>query len=275
MKKNILYLLLILFIVFGVWFSSKNPSNTRSWSKDQKVLTFAEFNDDIITVRNIRNNTYRTVDDYEVGYYDDVFKLSELNSVDFMVEPFSGYKGPAHTLLSFGFLTEANQKRYIVISVEVRKEIGESFSPLNGLFRQYELQYVAASEQDAIKLRSNYRKDDVYLYPIKTTQDKMQQLFVSMLTRMNSLKDNPEFYNTITSTCTTNIVDHVNEITPERIPFSYKVLLPGYSDELAYDIGLIDTELPFEQAKEFFKINTLAEKNTDPETFSYEIRQGR
>jgi len=253
----------------------KNPSNTRDWTTDLQELPSAEFDGDLVHIKNIRNNTYRYPLDFDVAYYDKTFDLNKLVSVDYMVEPFSGWRGLAHTLVSFGFENEDHQIEYVAISVEIRREKDENFSPIKGLFREYELTYVVADERDVIKLRTNHRKDEVFLYPMKTTKDKKQQLFISMLKRANQLRDEPEFYNTLTSTCTTNIVKHVNEITPERVPFSFKVLFPGYSDELAFKLGLIDTDLPFDEARPHFKINNLAKQHGDDENFSMRIREGR
>jgi hypothetical protein len=70
---------------------------------------------------------------------------------------------------------------------------------------------------------------------------RIEQMLVSMPRRANHLRDAPEHYNAVTNTCTTNIVRHVNELVPGRVLWSYKLLLPGYSDELAYEVGLIDT----------------------------------
>ena len=135
--------------------------------------------------------------------------------------------------------------------------------------------YVIADEKDVIKLRTNFRKDDVYLYPIKTSKEKIQELFLDMIAKTNELKENPEFYNTLTSTCTTNIVTHVNKIIENPIGFSYKILLPGFSDELALEHGLIDTNLSLEEAREKFQINDLAEKYGNAPDFSVKIRSGR
>jgi len=187
-----------------------------------------------------------------------------------MVEPFSGHGlGAAHTLLSFGFVDE-----YVAISVEIRKEKGEKFSPLKGLFRNYELMYVIGDERDLIKLRSNYRRDTVYLYRINTTAERMQFVFLDMLERINEIRYEPEFYNTLTNTCTTNIVRHVNTIVPGRITLSYKVLMPAYSDELAYDLGLIVTNSSFEETREHYKINEEALLYADDPLFSVKIREG-
>jgi hypothetical protein len=95
-----------------------------------------------------------------------------------------------------------------------------------------------------------------------------------MLTRANELAAHPEFYNTLTSNCTTNIVRHVNAISPRRVPFSYKVLLPAYADELAYDVGLLDRSLPFDSLRARAKINERALRYADSASFSRLIRSG-
>lgn len=185
-----------------------------------------------------------------------------------MVEPFSTNPGAAHTLLTFGF----NDGSHLAISVEIRKEKGESFGAIKGLLRQYELMYVIADEHDVIGLRANYRHDQVFLYPIKADKSGMKSLFLDMLTRADKLQREPEFYNTLTSTCTTNIVSHVNKLVPDRVPFDYRILLPGYSNKYAYELGLIDTNLPFEEARTKFNINERAQTYADSPEFSKMIR---
>lgn len=263
--------LVIIFCVVAYYIFSLivRPSLTRDWTADQQILARATFDGDKVAITNIRNINYRSTTDYDVRYYDKTFDLNKIESVWYMVEPFSGYgAGAAHTFVSFGF----GGNDYVAVSVEIRKEKGESFSAVKGLFRQYELVYVIADERDVIKLRSNYRKDQVFLYPMKTTKENMRKLFVSMINRANKLATEPEFYNTFTSTCTTNIVSHVNELVPGRIPFSFKVLMPAYSDELAQKIGLIDDTLPLAQLREKYKINARAEKYADDPLFSTRIR---
>ncbi len=245
-----------------------HPSNDRNWSPDQARTATAVFLGDTVRISNIRNTFYRSTHDYDVKWEERTYDLRRLNSVWFMVEPFSDWRGPAHTLLSFGF----DDGEFIAISVEIRKEKGESYSPLFGLLRQYELTYVVGDERDLIGLRANHRHDSVYLYPIRTSQEKMRAMFVSMLKRANKLAEQPEFYNTLTSTCTTNIVRHINEIVPSRIPLSYKILLPAYADELAYDLGLLDTNLSRDQFRKAHLINDLAAQHSNSISFSKEIR---
>ena len=255
-------------VVFTGVVLSRHPSNDRAWSPDERELATARFVGDSVYVRNVRNVHYRTTHDYDVHYEQRAYDLKRIESVWFVVEPFSGMKGPAHTFVTFGF----DDRRYVGISVEIRKEIGESFSPWRGVARGYELTYVVGDERDLIGLRANFRHDSVYLYRTTATPEKARQLFVSMLDRANKLAAEPEFYNTLTSTCTTNIVRHVNEISPKRVPFSFKTLLPAYADELAYKVGLLDTTVAFDTLRARAKINARAAAYADSAAFSRLIR---
>lgn len=271
--KRILYFFLatvaLITCIFVIVHFSTKASNNRDWNNDQNVLPYAEISNNLISIHNIRNFSYASTTSYTPNYYNKVFDLNGLKKVWYIVEPFSGIPGSAHTFLSFEF----EEDQFVSISVEIRKEKGESYDPIKGLFNKYELMYVIADERDVIKLRSNYRKDLVYVYPVKTTLEKAKELFRDMIVRANNLKDHPEFYNTITNTCTTNIVNHVNKITPNKVPFfNLRILLPANSDKLAYELGLIDTDLPFDEARVKYFINDRAVKYANSPDFSVRIR---
>ncbi len=265
------FILFICILAYIVLVLLTNPSLTRDWSDDQKVLPYADIFGNTVSISAIRNCTYRTASDYDVHCYDKTFDLEKIESVWCMVEPIMGHQfGAAHTLLSFGFVGG----EYVAISAEIRREKGESFSPIKGLLRQYELMYVLADERDVLKLRAIHRKHDVFLYPLQMKQEDIRKLFVSMLTRANTLAQKPEFYNTLTNTCATNLVAHINKILPQRIPYSYKIVLPMYSDQLMQDVGLIDTSLPIKQLRAKYRINEKAMQFADDPLFSQRIREG-
>ncbi len=244
------------------------PSNDRDWNADQARTATAEIVGDTAIIRDVRNAVYRSTSDFDVRWETRRYDLTRLDSVWFIVEPFADWRGPAHTFLSFGF----DDGEYVAISVEIRKERGEAFSPMLGLLRQYEIAYVIGDERDLIGLRANHRKDEVFLYPVRTTRERARALFVSMLARANRVAARPEFYNTLLNTCTSNIVDHIESIAPGRVPWSYKTLLPAYADDLAYDLGLIDTALPREQFRSAYRINAAASAHAEQADFSRAIR---
>jgi hypothetical protein len=267
--RMLLYAFIAVLLGYGLLVLLVRPSNNRDWSPDQARTAIATIADNSVEIRNVRNTHYRSISDFDVRWENRTYDLKKLESVWFLVEPFADWRGPAHTFLSFGF----NDGQYLAISVEIRKEKNESFSPLAGVLRQYELAYIIGDERDLIGLRANHRQDDVYLYKIKTTPESMRALFLSMLERSNAVAENPEFYNTLTNTCASNIVDHIDIIAPGRVPFSYKTFLPAYSDDLTYDLGLIDTELSRSDYRAAHKINSQARQYANSDDFSNAIRK--
>lgn len=127
---------------------------------------------------------------------------------------------------------------------------------------QFEMIYIIADEEDVIQLRTNYRKNDVYMYPINTPKEKMQALFRTMLIRADKLSQEPEFYNTLWNNCTTSILMHANAFREEKISWTRDALLPSHSDALVYALGLIDTKLSLPEAREYYKIDELARSLT-------------
>lgn len=246
------------------------PSLTRTWTSDQQIVATStvKASGDIV-INSVRNIDYKSTSDYTVRYYDTKLNIKDIVRAWFIVEPFGSF-GAAHTFVSF----ELKNGKFIAISAEIRKEEGEKFSPIHGLLNQYELVYVIADENDVLKLRTNYRKDNVYLYPIKSSPEKIQQVFLSMLERANELATKPEFYNTLTNNCTTNIASHARKFSDKDIPWwDIRYLFPSTVDSLAYSVGLIDTELPLLDARKKFLITEIAQKNDDNKDFSNKIRE--
>src|SRR3989338_4387700 len=237
-KKVVGYLILIVVLLAIPWQLSLKPSNDKNWRADQQVLAYADINDNLIHVHNIRNFSYKSEEEFTPGYYNKTYDLNKLEKVYFIMERFSNFQGQAHTFVSFEFSSSAESyggsasggedSDFLAITVEARREVGETWDPFRGVLRQFELMYVIADEQDVVKLRTNYRNDPLYIFPIKTTKEKSQAMFLEMIKRANKLKEKPEFYHTVSSSCTTNLVKHVNTISPEKLPdFSLSFLLPG------------------------------------------------
>ncbi len=248
---------------------SFKPSNQRDWSPEQAVLANAEFHGDQVTVHNIRNCRWRSADDFTVAYYDKTFDLGQLTSVDFIVVPFNETPTLGHTMLSFNF----NDKDYLAVSVEIRRERGEEFSAIKGFFQQYGLMYVVADERDVIQKRVNCDLSEVYLYRSVATPQQARLLFKDVMRRVNKLAREPEFYDTLTNNCTTNIRNHINHLKAEEVPYDYRVLLPGYSDRLAFDLGLIERHGSFEETRMRANVNYLAYLHRDEPDFSQQIRR--
>lgn len=262
---------LILFAVLVAWWRGIEPSNERDWQTDVAVLPYATIEDNLVTVHNIRNFDYRSETDYTPTYYDKRFDLRKLEGVDLVAVY---WMGPtiAHIFLSFAFAGGD----HLAVSIETRKEKGEGYSTIKGFFRQYELYYVVADERDVIRLRTNYRRDppeDVYLYRLQGSLENGRRVFLEYMDKINALKARPEFYNSLTTNCTTSIWFHTL-VNPEHLPFSWKILASGYVPEYLYEAGWLDTRIPFPELKRRSNINVQAQAADGAADFSHRIRKG-
>jgi hypothetical protein len=246
------------------------PSNDRTWSPEFSQLPRGEWDGDRLTLRNIRNIEWLSEEDFVLRYYDRTFDLQQVRGVDFVMVPFN-FRPIAHTMLSF----ELDDGTFFGVSVEIRNEAGEDYSTVLGMTRQFEVTYVLADERDIIRRRTRHLDAEVYVYPTVATPQQAQNLLRDVVDRMNELAERPEFYHTLVNNCTTNIVSHVNRLNPSRVPYSIGVLLPGLADRYAYDLGILDRRVPFEDLKRAAKVNDLAALHYDDPEFSRKIRQRR
>ena len=260
------------FTMFGLllaWWATLAPSNDREWQPDLARLAHATIDGDRVTVHNIRNVDYRSEFDYTLAWYDKSFDLRKLEGVDLVAVYWMG-PAIAHIFVSFAFAGGD----HLAISIEARKEKGEGYSILKGFFRQYELYYVVADERDVIRLRTNYRQDppeDVYVYQIRGSVDNGRRLFTAYINKINDLNRSPEFYNTLTTNCTTNIWVH-SKVNPEHPPFSWKILASGYVPQYLYETGKLDTRLPFAELQRSAYVNLQAKRADGAPDFSQRIR---
>ena len=257
------------FAVVLLWWISIEPSNGRDWQAEVAVLPYATGDGDRVTLHNVRNFDYRTEQDFAPQYEDRTFDLSALDAVDLIAVYWAG-DAIAHIMVSFGFAGE-----HVAFSIETRKEKGEAYSPLAGFFQKYELIYVVGDERDLIRVRSNYRRpqERVYLYRTRMNPANGRRLFLEYIMKINQLSERPEFYNTLTTNCTTDVWWLVRHLTGQ-LPLDWRVLLSGYFPEYAYDLGSLDTSMPFQELKARSLINAKAHAaDQDPE-FSERIRAG-
>jgi len=251
---------------------ARRPSHDRTWTPEQARLPAVRLDGRLAHVDDLRAFRYTARDRYEPAYDRRTYDLDALTSAWFIVTPFSqSWRGPAHTFVTFGFADST----FVSISVEARREPHEEYSPFAGLLRRYELIYVIGDERDLIGQRAAFDSTPVYLYPIRASPERIRAVFVEMLERANALRERPEFYNTLTNNCTSNVVRHVNRVAPRTVPGGLKTMLPGYTDEVAHRLGLLDTELDIEAARERFRINEAARRYIDDPEFSRRIREGK
>lgn len=281
--------LAIVFLACLIGFKSMRPSHDRHWGEGQAILPFAEFvgsdgnfilqsepahEIEQVTINNIRATRYGPVAADGANRYTDTYDLSKLKSVWFGVDRFTDVEPLAHTFLSFEFEPGSQRTDFLAFSVETRREKDElMYSPIRGIFNNYEVIYVIADEQDVLSVRSDVQEHVVQLYPVRATRQQAREMLVDMLQRANAIRETPEFYHTLTSNCTNNIVYHTNKVLENPISaWQRGVVFPGYSDWLAYRLGILDTELPLEEAREKFRIDQRVKSYDGQSDFSKFIR---
>jgi hypothetical protein len=259
----------VAFALLLLWWLSIEPSNQRDWQTEVAVLPYATRKGDLVTLHNVRNFDYRTEQDFVPQYYDRTFDLRALDAVDLIAVYWAG-DAIAHVMVSFGFAGE-----HVAISIETRKEKGEAYSSLAGFFKRYELIYVVGDERDLIRVRTNYRRPEelVYLYRTRARPENARRLFLEYVDKINQLKEQPEFYNTLTTNCTTDVWLLVRTLTG-KLPLDWRVLLSGHFPEYAYDLGSLDTSMPFAALKTQSLINDQAHAADQDPDFSARIRAG-
>jgi hypothetical protein len=260
---------LVVFAGIVAWWLSIPASNDRNWQADVAVLPYAVVKGEQVTIYNIRNLNYRTETDYDVRYYDKTFDLNRLDSVDLIAVYWMG-DAIAHIMISFGF----QEKDFVTFSIETRKEVGEDYSTLKGFFKQYELIFIAGDERDLIRVRTDYRNppEDVYLYRGRLAPENSRKFFMEYVRQINSMKENPEWYNTLTTNCTTDVVRLIRAYGG-RARYNWKVLLSGYAPQYAYENGSLDTCIPFTELRKLSYINSKARAVGEDPEFSRKIRE--
>ena len=256
-----------LFAIGLAVFTAQAARNDRPWCADVAVLPWAEFDGDRVTVHGIRCCDYRSETDFTVRHHDETFDLARLTGVD-LFHVFWGSPSIAHTMLSFGF----DDGRHLCLSVETRREQGEVYDALKGFFRQYELIYVFADETDLVKLRTNFRGEQVYLYPLAVPVDAARRALVEYLKAATDLREHPQWYNALTDNCTTTLIGHSRRVATPDARFDWRWILNGYLHEVMYERGTIDNTVPLDELRQRCFINDRAVACPSDAEFSRRIR---
>ena len=257
---------IVLYLGVVAWWIAIPPSHDREWRPEVAVMPRAVIDGDRVRITGVRNFDYRTRNDFTVRYEEREVLLSHLTGVDFYVSYWSeGLVG--HTFLSFIF----DNAPPLSISIETRPEVGEGFNPIASLFKQFELIYVVGDERDIVGVRTNHRLETVYLYRLNASPDKVRELLLVYLERINELADRPEFYHLLSNSCTINIIRYLNA-AGRKGRFDIRHLFNGLIDSYLYHSGRVDTTLPFDELRRRSLINEAAQAANDAPDFSQRIR---
>jgi len=255
------------FAALLAWWYLIPPRNDLPWADDVARLATGTVDGNLVVLDHVRNFDWRSERDYTQRWEPRTYDLNRLESVDIIM---SYWRGPAiaHMLVSFGFEGGV----HVVFSVEIRRTRTQAFSEIGGFFKEFELSIIAADENDIIRVRTNIRGEDDYLYRVRMPRAAMRSLFLAYVENANSLSTVPRFYNTLTVNCTT-LVYHMMKRIVGRLPFDYRVIFTGYLPGYVYQVGGLDQRYSLEELRERGRITDRA-KHASRADFSSEIRRG-
>ncbi len=255
------------FALLIAWWLTIRPSNDRQWADEVTQQLASRSEGDIVTIDNVRNFNWRYGADYDVHWEPRTYDLSQLTTLDVVC---SYWMGPniAHTLVSFGF----SDGRFLTFSIEIRKEKGEDFSAIGGFFKEFETALIASEESDILKVRTNIRNEDMYLYRVMMPPTEIRALFEAYIAEGTHLRTQAEWYNTATANCTTIIYELAKRIVPGGLPLDYRILVSGHLPEYLYDIKALPQGYDFATLKQTGHVTDRAKASTGD--FSHDIRVG-
>lgn len=262
----------VAFALLLSWWVRIAPSDTRDWADDVARHVQSEQNGSLLTLTNVRHFDWRSDTDYTPRWETRRYDLDRLQSVDMAV---SYWMGPAiaHTLVSFGFDNGQGGTEQLAFSIEIRKERGEQFSALAGFFKRFELALVAADERDLLRVRTNVRGEDVFLYRVQMAPEARRALLLAYLTEAEALARAPQFYDTLLANCTTIVYGMAQRIVG-GLPLDWRLLASGYLPEYLRDAAALVPGYDLATLRAAGRITLRAQAaNADP-LFSQAIRRG-
>ena len=260
------------FAAILTWFILIAPSNDRVWSPEMAQLLTYTRDGDTITVKNVRNFNWTGPDKADEKWETRTYALSNLKSVDVLS---LYWKGPriAHTYFSFVW---ANGEA-LSLSVEIRKEVDETYSPVAGFFKAYELSILAGDERDFYGWRIHFPKEDLQRFRTRANTQEAGKLLITLLDAANDLAAKPEFYNTLTENCTTEVWMLTDALDLGK-PLDWRMFASGYLPDFLHDLKILDTTRPIAELREHAHTmpavrKAMADGVTGP-AFSSAIRAG-
>ena len=232
------------------WWLTLKPASQADWKPEAARVAWAEVRGDEVTFHNVRNCDYRTETDFTPRWETRTVRISQIASFQFADAP------------------------PLCFSIETRMKLGQSYSAIGGLYRQFEINYVVADERDVIRLRTNYRGEDIYLYRTTMAPERARRRFLEYVRSLNEMREHPRWYNAITTNCTTSI--RSQHASADRLPPDWRVLLNGKGDEMMFEHGMLSAAgLPFPELRQKALINDAAKAADKSPEFSRLIREGR
>jgi hypothetical protein len=254
----------------AIWWFSIPARLDRAWIPECARTASATIEGDVVTLRDLRNFEWRSETEFTPRWETRTYRLSQLRHLDLWLT-YWGTPHVCHTMLTFDFGADGR----VCVSIEARREHGEEYSALAGMFRRYELLYVFADERDVVRLRTRIRPhNDVYAFRLNATPEVARTMFLDYVRATNELGRDPAWYHSLLTNCSTTIQRHVRHANVPA-PWDWRILANGHVDRWLYDFGYITRDLPLADLKRRSLVNVAAREADAAPDFSDRIRVGR
>ena len=228
-------------VLTAVVVAAREPSLEREWAEDVRVLSGVEaLPGGAVRLTQVRDWRYSRNSVLSTAYHTVRYDPTDVRGL-WLYEQELGFGGwIAHTFLVFEFAESYGPARWLGLSVETRREVGETYSLIGGLLKAFEVTHIWAYEEDLVTRRVELLDYPLTRHRVSIPNEYVARILKQFVDETAALAESPRWYNTLTTNCTSALISYVNEAEPGAIPWHYSFVLTGRTDDYLTRLGYLD-----------------------------------